>query len=96
MSYRVYYNKSSEYPWVWSIDSGTQDTEVKVKGIQFHKVEAEAAADLSVPIGDTERPRVFFVVRYATLVIKDGIGSFFHNPNWRSPKIANTIRESNE
>lgn len=87
MSYRVYYNKSSEFPYVWSIDSGSLDTEVKVKGIQFHKIEAEAGADLTVPIGDIERPRVFFIVRYSTLVVKDGIGHFFHNPEWRSPRI---------
>lgn len=26
-TYRVYYNKTAEYPYVWSIDRGTQATE---------------------------------------------------------------------
>jgi hypothetical protein len=96
LSYRVYYNKHSEAPYIWSIDGGTQDTEVKVKDIQFHKVEAETGGDFAVPIGDQERPRVFFTVHYATLVIKDGVGHFFHNPDWRKPRIADTIRIPNE
>lgn len=85
--YRIYYNRHSEYPYIWSIDAGDLSTEIKVKAIQLHKVNAETEIDLSVPIGDTERPRVFFRVRYADLVVKDGVACLFHNPNWRSPKL---------
>lgn len=87
MSYRVYYNRHSEFPYIWSIDSGSLDTEIKVRNVQFHKVQAETSIDLSVPLGDMERPRVFFIVRYADLVVKDGVACFFHNPNWRIPPV---------
>jgi hypothetical protein len=92
--YRVYYNRHSDYPYIWSIDAGTIDTEVKVVDVKFHKCVAETGFDRSVPIGDTERPRVFFTVRYADLVIgADDIACFFHNPNWRKPRTdAKSIR----
>lgn len=85
--YRVYYNRHSEFPYIWSIDAGTLETEVKVKSVQFHRVSAETGFDPDVPIGDQERPRVFFVVRYCTLSIKDGVACFFHNESWRHRKI---------
>lgn len=33
MIFRAYYNRSTDYPFVWSIDEGTQDTEVLVMAI---------------------------------------------------------------
>jgi hypothetical protein len=33
MIYRVYFNRFNEYPWVWSVDNGTQDTEVNVMAV---------------------------------------------------------------
>jgi hypothetical protein len=33
MIYRAYYNKTEEYPFCWSIDNGTQQTEVNVMAV---------------------------------------------------------------
>lgn len=85
--YRVYYNKSSEYPFIWSIDAGSLDTEVKVKSVQFHKVVAETGIDPNIKVGDVVNPRVFFIVRYATLSVKDGHACLYHNNSWRHPSI---------
>lgn len=31
--YRVYYNSKSDYPFVWSVDEGTSDTEINYRGV---------------------------------------------------------------
>jgi len=62
MSFRVYYNRHSDWPYIWSLDAGDLSTEVKVKSVQFHKVVAETGFDPNAPIGDQDRPRVFFIV----------------------------------
>lgn len=33
MIYRAYFNRLSEYPFCWSIDEGTQDTEISVMAV---------------------------------------------------------------
>lgn len=86
--YRVYYNRHSDYPFIWSIDAGTLETEVRVKSVQFHKVQAETGIDPNIKIGDQVNPRVFFIVRYAKLTVsEDGHACFFHDPDWRKPRI---------
>lgn len=36
MRYRIYFNRSSDAPLVWSVDAGTQDTEINVSRIEIH------------------------------------------------------------
>lgn len=85
--YRVYYNRRAEAPFIWSIDAGTLETEIKVKSVQFHKVVAETGENTAIRVNDPDNPKVFFIVRYATLTIKDGHACFFADPNWRKPKL---------
>ena len=87
MNYRVYYNRHSDFPLIWSVDEGDQSTEKNFKKVEFHKVVAETGIDESVPNGDKERPRVFFVVRYANLVVTNNEAHLFHDSNWRVPPI---------
>lgn len=35
--YRVYFNRKSEFPQVWSCDEGTQDSEVNLIGFVIHQ-----------------------------------------------------------
>jgi hypothetical protein len=87
-SWRVYYNRWAEAPLIWSIDKGAQDTEFNVKEIHLHRVNADTMVDPSVPSGDRERPRVWFQVDHAVLRVQDDIAHFYHDPEWRTPKIA--------
>lgn len=91
MKYRVYYNRRSDYPFIWSVDEGTQETEQNVKSVEFHDVSAMTNGDLTVPRSSTETPCVWFDVLYATLTVKDGVAYFFHDDNWREPPLAKPI-----
>jgi hypothetical protein len=46
--YRVYFNRAREWPQCWSVDEGTQDTEVNVCGFQ---IDGCAVASRSLPPG---------------------------------------------
>lgn len=73
MRYRVYYNRSSDYPFVWSFDDGDSKNEVLVTAIhgpQFHSAYN--------PSGDNENtPRAFFWVEATRAVLKDGEVTFY-------------------
>jgi hypothetical protein len=87
MDYRAYFNRHSEWPYIWSVDEGTQKSETKVRDVYTYKCSTDTGYDPTVKSGDNERPRVFINIRYATLVIRDGVAHFFHDPNWRFPKL---------
>jgi len=36
MTYRVYFNRKSEFPQVWSIDEGTQESEINVSNVEVY------------------------------------------------------------
>lgn len=44
MTYRIYYNRMSDFPQVWSIDEGTSSTEINVVGFELLGVSAKGAA----------------------------------------------------
>jgi hypothetical protein len=91
MDYRVYYNRHSDYPYIWSIDQGTQDTEINVTAIELHDIaRVSSHYDSTVPHGSTEMPCVWFDVLHATLTVTDGRAHFFHDHDWRQPRLAKT------
>lgn len=59
MRIRVYFNRLSDLPRIWSFDHGTQETEQAVSGWKLYDVDAEAGQDLTVDSSDRERPRVW-------------------------------------
>lgn len=63
MRVRIYYNRTSDAPQVWSYDFGTQDTEQKIAGWRLYDVDAANGQDLTVPTGDRERPRVWIELK---------------------------------
>ncbi len=88
--YRIYYNRTAEYPLIWSIDQGTQETEINVKAIKLHRCNLTTGGDPTAPRVSKDVPCVWFEVWHATLVVKDDIALFFHNPDWRVPRIADS------
>lgn len=40
-TYRVYFNRWNEYPNIWSVDQGTQETEVTVSQVHMEGVSAK-------------------------------------------------------
>jgi hypothetical protein len=36
MTYRVYFNRKSEYPQVWAVDEGSQESEINVSSVEIY------------------------------------------------------------
>jgi hypothetical protein len=86
-SYRVYFNKASEQPW--SIDEGSQHSEINVKSIRLHHCNADSHWDPSIK-ANPDTPCAWFEIYHAVLQLDDGVAHFFKDPNWRVPPIAGT------
>jgi hypothetical protein len=70
--FRVYYNKSADYPFVWSFDKGSSDTEQTVMELRGERFESAYTSD-----GDNvNTPRAFFWVTADEVVIRNGIAYF--------------------
>ena len=66
--YRVYFNRSSDFPFVWSFDDGDIANEVIVKAIHGCKFDSDYD-----PSGDNvNTPRGFFWVKADMAVLSDG------------------------
>jgi hypothetical protein len=86
-NWRVYFNRRNEAPQIWSIDEGDQTSETNVKDWKLHRCDADSHEDLSVkPNPDT--PTAWVEVIHATMQIIHGVAHFFHDENWRVPKLA--------
>lgn len=70
MEYRVYYNNSTD-PQRWSVDEGTSETEITVRGVSFERVEA-----VSMTRDDGPEPRAWFQVESCTVSVEAGIARF--------------------
>jgi hypothetical protein len=77
MSFRLYYNRASGHPHIWSIDSGTQESEFCVRNYVAHNVSFRDGKDLSVPLGDKDKPCVRIEIEHAVLAVRDGIAHFY-------------------
>lgn len=87
-NYRIYYNRHKDYPFVWSIDEGSQDTEINLIDVILHKVNrVQTGGDITAPRHSETVPAVWFDVFNATLAVKDGVAHLFQDPNWRVPAI---------
>lgn len=68
--YRVYFNRLNEAPQVWSVDEGTQKSEINVTGVLFTDCVSETKVDLEETV-NRDRPKAWIEVR-GTLQIVDG------------------------
>lgn len=62
MRIRIYYDKTSAAPLIWSFDHGAQDTEAAISGWVLHEVNAVGALDMRVASSDREHPRVWIEI----------------------------------
>ncbi len=74
--YRAYFNRHADWPFVWSVDEGSLDTEIKVKEIVNNGAESISVYDHEVAIGDQEKPRVWFQFSCAKLSILHDVAYF--------------------
>ena len=76
MTYRVYYNRTEDFPQCWSVDEGNQATEFNVCGIVIKGV--TIMTQVAPP--DTQvrgkAPRAWFLVKNATMRVEGGIAYF--------------------
>lgn len=76
--YRVYYNRTADEPWLWSVDEGTQESERQVTGVRMHGCDTRERVDLSVVTTDKERPRAWMEVDANLMRVDcEGVAHFF-------------------
>lgn len=76
---RVYFNRWSEQPLIWSVDHGSLDTEQKVKNVVVHDVHGRTNTDETVPAGDMMNPRVWLEYQSARLEIHGDVAMIYGN-----------------
>ena len=59
--YRVYFNRLNEAPQVWSIDEGTQDTEINVTAVEIVDCYVMTKVDLDESVNH-DRPKAWLEV----------------------------------
>lgn len=69
--YRVYFNRLNEAPQVWSVDEGTQASEINVSTVSLVRCNAVTRADLDETV-NRDRPKVWFEV-VGELQVVDGV-----------------------
>lgn len=68
--YRVYYNRSSDFPYVWSFDDGHSENEQNVTAIHGEFTGFNSAYD---PQGDNiNTPKAYFWIEANSVTIKKG------------------------
>ena len=85
-NFRVYFNRRSEHPTVWSIDSGSQASELNVKAFYLHRCSAVSHWDPDIP-PNPDTPCAWLEVYNAVMEMRDGAAHFFHDPAWRQPPL---------
>ena len=88
--FRIYYNRRSEHPTVWSLDSGSQATEINVKSVRLHRCNAETHWNPDIP-PNNDTPSAWFEVYHAVLQMHDGVAHLFPDPNWRKPRLTDEV-----
>lgn len=86
MNFRVFYNRRSEAPQIWSIDWGSQSTELNVIGFRLHRCGAESKWDPNTP-PNRDTPSAWLEITHAKLELKDGVAHFFHDLDSLEPMI---------
>ena len=85
-TYRVYYNRRREAPQIVSFDEGDQSTEINVCAVRFHRVSAVSHWDPNTP-PNQDTPSFWLEVFHAVVQVREGTAHFFHDPDWRKPRI---------
>jgi hypothetical protein len=73
--YRVYFNRRSEAPQIWSVDEGDQTTEINVQWVRFEGIFSETVFDSTVT--DKENSPCAWIGFYAKAEFEGG-GVSFH------------------
>lgn len=60
-TFRVYFNRLNEAPQVWSVDEGTQASEINVTAVQIVDCYAETKVDLDETV-NRDRPKAWLEV----------------------------------
>ena len=74
MTFRAYFNRRSEAPQVWSVDEGSQETEINVKGFVIHGCTVNAQFNGQRPNNDS--PVAWIEIEADTYRILDGVVHF--------------------
>lgn len=78
MTYRIYYNRSDDYPVLWCVDEGRISSQIRVQSIRFCGVEAYTQNHKDSPNGNKNQnePHGWMQVDDAKLVICSGEAQF--------------------
>jgi hypothetical protein len=77
--FRVYFNRHSEFPQIWSVDEGTQESEINVIGFVIHRgCYLESRYNGDKPNDDS--PCAWIEVQANDYYIKGGIVHFVMHP----------------
>ena len=81
MTYRAYFNRSVDFPQVWSIDEGDISSEINVLGFQLgHGIRAwsERVPDFTA-INAEREPKVRLAIEATKVTLRQGV-AVFYNP----------------
>lgn len=71
MLYRVYFNRFSDHPNIWSVDQGTQDTEINVEAVTLLNCNVTTRSNPQETVNEF-RPKAWLEV-YGTLRREGGV-----------------------
>lgn len=80
--YRIYYNRELDWPQAWSVDEGTQDTEVNVIGFFLDGVQAKSRVltkEQRSSLNFKDHPFAWLEVEAPEFITRDGIAIFSQN-----------------
>jgi len=78
--YRVYYNRSLDWPQCWSIDEGDQSSEINVIGFELNGATAISAGltpEEKQQINPRDTPAAWLRVHCSQMDIRNGIARFY-------------------
>ncbi len=83
-AFRAYFNRKREAPQVWSIDEGTQDSEVNVTRFICHAgCKVESRYNGAQPNDDS--PSAWIAIQADDMRVRNGVAHFITNPNEGRP-----------
>lgn len=78
-AFRVYFNRHREAPQVWSVDEGSQDSEINVREVRLLGVDAKTCYSPIRPADDDLSPRCWFQVQ-GHLRVEGGVAYLSDTP----------------
>lgn len=83
-TYRIYFNRRDEFPW--SVDNGDQSTEINVASVKCHRISLDSEFNPAIK-PNKDVPCAWLVAQHAILEVKDNVANFYHDPDWRVPRL---------